>query len=341
MSNHARKRQRLARRTLVTAAGLTVFAVCDPATAQTGPGLLVTPFPKEQLIDTRGSWAYEDAGHVKGSDQSVRLSIYESVGRVRIFPGSLTSPRVGWELEFVDIDAGRSIGGDDFDLLPGQLVDQSIGVATPVAKIDEWVFGVAVGLGYAGGAPFGEGSGWYGKATAIAFRQFSENDALVFVVDYDGNRTFLPDVPLPGVAYTKRVSPRLFYVVGIPLSSVTWKPFDKLSLEAGWYPIESFHGAAGYEFAPHFSAFASLDYHSSAFTLDGLAGDDRLLFQHRRAEAGVRWAPRHRRETVALTAAVGYAWGQEFSIGFDSRNGDAVADISDEPYVRVGFEVKF
>ena len=44
----------------------------------------------------------------------------------------------------------------------------------------------------------------------------------------------------------------LFYVVGLPLSSVTWKPFEKLSVEAGWLPIESFHAAVGYEFAPHF-----------------------------------------------------------------------------------------
>jgi hypothetical protein len=313
---------------------LVALAMSRTARAQTGASLLVEPFPKEQLIDARGSWMYEDAGHVKGSDESLRLAIYESTGRVRVFPGSLTSPRVGWELEYLDLRGGP-------DLLPRHLSDQSVGAAFPVAKIDQWIFGVALGLGYAGESPFGEGSAWYGKGTFVAFRQFSENDALVLILDYHGNRTFLPDVPLPGVAYTRRVSPSLFYVVGIPLSSVTWKPFDKFSLEAGWFPIESFHAAAGYEFAPHFSAFASLDYHSMAFTLEALDNNDRLLFQHRRAEVGVRWAPRHRQETLAFTAAAGYAWGQEFSVGFDARDTDEVADISDEPYVRVGFEVKF
>ena len=328
MSNHARKR----RRSLVASAALASVTLTGSALAQTGPGLLVEPFPKEHLIDTRGSWLYEDAGHVKGSDESIRLSVYESTGRVRLFPGSLTSPRVGWELEYIDV-RGNS------DLLPEHLSDQSVGVAFPVAKVDEWIFGVALGVGYAGASPFGEDSSWYGKATAVAFRQFSENDALVFVLDYDANRTFLPDVPLPGVAYTKRVNSSLFYVVGLPLSSVTWKPFDKMSVEAGWYPIESFNAAVGYEFTPHWSAFASLDYHSSAFTLDGLDDDDRLILQQRRAEVGVRWAPRL--ERAAFTAAAGYAWGQEFSIGFDARKTDEVADISDEPYVRVGFELKF
>jgi hypothetical protein len=326
MSNHARTR-------FLPAAAL-ALAACNLAHAQTGATLLVAPFPKEQFTDIRGSWLYEDAGHVKGSDESLRLAFYETAGRVRLIPGNLTSPRVGWEFEYIDVRGNPGV-------LPGQLTDESVGVAFPVAKVDEWIFGLALGVGYAGASPFGEGGAWYGKATAVAFRQFSESDALVFVLDYDGNRTFLPDVPLPGVAYTRRVNPTLFYVVGLPLSSVTWKPFEKFSLEAGWYPIESFHAAAGYEFTPHWSAFASLDYNSSAFRLDGLSGNDRLIFQQRRAELGLRFAPRVGRDTFALTAAAGYAWGQEFSAGFDSRRTDEVADASDEPYVRVGFEVKF
>ena len=326
MSNHARTRT-------VSAALLTLL-VCNLARAQTGATLLVAPFPKEQFTDSRGSWLYEDAGHVKGSDESLRLAFYETAGRVRLIPGNLTSPRAGWEIQYIDVRGDPSV-------LPGQLTDESVGVAFPVAKVDEWVFGVALGAGYAGASPFGEGGAWYGKATAIAFRQFSENDGLVIVLDYDGNRTFFPDIPLPGVAYTKRVSPSLFYVIGLPLTSVTWKPFEKLSVEAGWYPIESFHAAVGYEFTPHWSAFGSLDYRSSAFTLDDLRGNDRLFFQQRRAEVGLRFAPRHQRETLAFTAAAGYAWGQEFSVGFDSRRTDELADVSDEPYVRVGFEVKF
>jgi hypothetical protein len=111
-----------------------------------------------------------------------------------------------------------------------------------------------------------------------------------------------------------------------------------LSLEAGWHPIEAFHAAAGYEFVSHWTVFGSFDYHSSAFFLEELKGNDRLLFQERRAEVGVRWAPRDR---FGLTAAVGYTWGREFSTGFDARNTDEVADLSDEPYVRVGFEARF
>jgi hypothetical protein len=329
MSNPARRR---ITRSAIGAAAAFIW-LTPRAPAQTGSALLVEPFPKEQLIDTRAGWTYQDAGHVKETREGVRLSIYESTGRVRLFPGSLTSPRVGWQLQYIDVDLGPGS-----DLLPGQLGDQSVGAAFPIAKIGDWVLAAGLGLGYAGASPFGEGNGWYGKATAVALRQFSEKDALIVILDYDGNRTLLPDLPLPGVAYTRRVSPSLFYVVGVPVTSVTWKPIDKLSLEAGWHPIEAFHAAVGYEFAPHWSAFGSFDYHSSAFFLRELNENDRLLFQERHAEVGVKWSPR---EEFGFTAALGYTWGREFSTGFDARDTDEVADLSDEPYFRVGLEVKF
>ena len=301
------------------------------------------PFPKEQTLHTQGGALFLDSGHVKGSDDSARLSFFESTGRVRIKPGDLTSPRVGWELEFIDVDLGRP-GADtrpELEMMPGQLIDHSIGVAFPVAKVDDWIFGIALGLGYAGSSPYGESNAFYGKATAVAFRQFSETDALVLVLDYDRNRTFLPDVPLPGVAYTRRFRPDLFFVVGLPLSSVTWTPIEKLTVEVGWLPVEAFDAAIGYEFAPHWTVFGNLEHRSGGFFLDELDDGDRLLFQQRRAEVGVSWAPRRQREQFALTAAAGYAWGQEFSVGFDARETDLVADFSDEPYVRFGFEVKF
>jgi hypothetical protein len=178
-------------------------------------------------------------------------------------------------------------------------------------------------------------------ATAVAFRQFGEREALVFAIDWDGNRTFLPDVPLPGFAYTRQVDETLTFIVGVPLSSVTWSPLPKLTLEAGYLPIESFDAAVGYEFAPHWTAFGNLETRSTAFALDEIEGNDRLIFQQRRAEVGVRWAPTRGRQAFALTVAGGYAWGQEFSVGFDSRETDELADLGDEPYLRVGLELKF
>ncbi|HZN69759.1 MAG TPA: hypothetical protein VFB66_31075 [Tepidisphaeraceae bacterium] len=339
MLENAGKRIRLSASVAAAATGAAAtLLVALPVSAQTGPGLLLEPFPKEQLTDTRGGFLAVNGGHVKGTDESVQLSFVESTGRVRVIPGNLISPRVGWDLEYVLVNAD---GGALDDALPSELTDHSVGVAFPVAKVGEWIFGVSLGVGYAGGTPWADGSGWYGKATAVGFRQLREREALVFAIDWDGNRSFLPDVPLPGFAYTRGVGDTLTFIVGIPLSSVTWKPLPKLSLEAGYFPVESFDAAIGYGFAPHWSVFGNLEYRSTAFWLDEIGGNDRLIFEQRRAEVGVRYAPLETQKAVAFTAAVGYAWGQEFSIGFDSRDTDVIADLSDEPYLRVGLELKF
>jgi hypothetical protein len=321
-----------------TACVLAAVLLCTSAHAQTGAALLLKPFPKEQFIDVSGSYLALDAGHVKQSDESARLSFYESAGRVRVIPGSLISPRIGWDTSYINLNIGS---GALADFLPGQLLEQSLGVAFPIAKIDEWVLGLSFGLGYAGGSPYGESGSWYGKGTFIMFRQFGEEDALIFVLDYDRNRTFLPDVPLPGVAYAKRIDPTVFFVAGVPLTSVTWTPVKNLRVELGYVLVESFDVAVGYDVIPHLTLFGNLEYRNTGFFLDELGDVDRLFFQQRRGEVGVRWAPLKKNDTLGFTAAVGYAWGQEFSEGFDSRNARSVAKLSDEPYFRVGFEVKF
>jgi hypothetical protein len=306
--------------------------VCSSARAQTGPTLLLKPFPKEQAIDARGDALFLDAGHARDSDESFRLSMYESEGRWRVLPGNLISPRIGWDVNFLDLDTTHPG-------LPEQLTDESVGVAMPIAQFGDWIVGASVGLGYAGDSPFADGDAWYGKASLAVFRLFNESDALVFVLDYDGNRTFLPDVPLPGIAYTKRVSRDLYFVIGAPVTSVEWRPNDRLRVEVTYALVDSFDASVGYRFASAWTAFGALESRNEAFFIDGLpANHDRLLFQQRRAELGLRWEPR---KDCWVSVAGGYAFGQEFSTGFDARHTKEVADVSDEPYLRVGLKIQF
>lgn len=301
-----------------------------PALAQTGPGLLLKPFPKEQAVDASAEALIFDGGHLQKFDEDFDLRIYNSQGRFRLFPGELASPRIGYNFSYLDTESS---------LLPAQLVDQSIGVGFPIVKFDDWIVGMSVGVGYAGDSPFGDGDGWYGQATLAVFRQLTEHSAVVFVLDYNGNRDILPDVPLPGVAYTRVLRDDLEVTVGLPLSSVKWKPTKALEIQASYALLDNFSATVAYEVVDHFSLFGSVDNVSHNFFVDGLVENhDRLLFSQRRAEAGVRWEPR---DGVRMNLALGYAWGGEFTVGFDQRDSDLVADISDEPYIRGGLEVQF
>jgi len=323
---------RRSRATWAWATALLTAATCGHAFAQTGPTLLLKPFPKEQAIQARADALFFDAGHTKESDDAFRLSMYESQGRWRVQPGNLISPRIGWDATFIDLHT-------DFAGLPDQLTDQSVAIAMPIAKYGDWIVGASVGIGYAGDAPFGDGDAWYGKGTLSVFKLFNDTDALVFALDYDGNRSILPDVPLPGVAYTRRVARDFFFVIGAPVTSIEWRPDERLRVELVYTIPDTVDASVGYAFVKGWTIFGNFESRREGFFINGLpANHDRLIFQQRRAEVGLRWEPR---KDFLFSVAGGYAFGQEFSTGFDARDTDLVADVSDEPYLRFGVDIRF
>jgi hypothetical protein len=298
--------------------------------AQTGPALLVKPLMHElEAWESRGDVFWQAQG-ATSNDEDFQMNILEYQGRVRERDEPFV-PRLGWDLTYLDLNT-------DDPALQQDLMDVSVGAAFDLGTHGQWQSALAVGGGYAGNSPFGEGDAWYGMATLRVGRRLNEKMDLALVLDYDGNRSIFPDIPIPGFALKHRVHPTFVYILGVPLSSIAWRPTQELHVDVSWTLMDNFDATVEYELSPRWRVFTSLEARAEAFTVDGLSGDDRLLFQQRRIEAGVDWRPW---EHTRLIAAAGYTFGGEFSIGFDQRDSDLVADISDEPYVRFGFERRF
>ena len=304
------------------------FLFAARAAAQTGAELLVRPFPEDENFEFNSSAAFQATGEDElGGDFG--MNVYEVSGRFREVREK-SIPRVGYDFTYLDIDS---------DILPDRLVDQSIAAGLAMPDLYGFRGGFTVGVGYAGDGPFGDANAWYGKATIAMGKKIDENTDLGVFLDYDGNRTFLPDVPLPGFAYRKRIDQKLILVAGAPVSSIEWTPDDRWKFELYWTMIESFDARVTYKVAERFNVFANYDSRSMAFHMDELeAANERLLFTERRAELGVQWEPR---KDTRLIFAGGYAFGQEFSAGWDFRESDEITDVSDEPYVRAGLEIRF
>ena len=318
---------------LPTCAAFVLFLLASPAAlAQTGARLLLEAFPRELTLVTDTDATFLEGGHAQDGDESFRLSVYESSGRLRLKPGVFESPRVGWDLTYLELNSTDA-------RLPEQLTDQSVGFAFPIAESGDWVFAGSVGVGYAGDTPFGDGDAWYGQATLLALKQLPNDQNLILLLDYDGNRPFLPDVPLPGFAYSKRISGELTAIIGIPVTSIEWSPNEKFSATLSWSVPYDLDIALAYEVTNHFRLYGKTERRTNAFYVDDLpSNDDRMLFEQRRAEVGIAWEPK---DGWLLTAGVGYAWGGEFSTGFDARETDEITDISDEPYVKFGLVARF
>jgi hypothetical protein len=321
---------------LRVAAAALVFAA--PALGQSGPELLLRPFPKELRLDLNAEASITEQGHTEGTDRPMQIGIVETQGRLRVSPGELASPRVGFGFKYFNLDT-------DLPGLPEHLYDTNVGVAFPVGKYEDWIFAAAVGGGYAGEGPYGDGNAWYARASLTAFQQIDETSGLALVLDYDGNRTFRPDLPLPGIAYIKRIDETLSLTLGIPVTSVEWRPTPDWRFELAYLLVDNVRARVGYQVGGGFEVFGAVGQRSDAFFLDGAEGSrDRLLFQQRRAELGLTYRSKDAGPTgqqLEFTVAGGYAFNGEFSVGRDQLDSDLVADISDEPYVRFSLEARF
>lgn len=296
---------------------------------QTGASLLIKPWPTEQTVEATAGATFIESGYLRKVDEDFQIDTYESVGRIRLFPGQLVSPRLGFEYVRLDIDS---------DVLPDQLVDASFGAGAFVGKWQDWVFGLTAAIGYAGEAPFGDANAWYAKSDIGIAREVNETTRIGIVLNYDGNRTFLPDVPLPGFGIYKQLDEKLLASFGFPINSIIWKPNDRFTLDLIYSIPDSIDVTLRYKLVEPLSVYGQFAGRRHAFVLEGLDRRDRLIYFQRRIEAGLRFSAT---EQFSAVVAGGYAFGQYFEQGWDTRDADELFEPSDEPYLRVGLDLRW
>jgi hypothetical protein len=312
------------------------FIFTAHALAQPASTMLVNPWADERAVDfTVGGWG-QSKGSAQQSGMDVRLSRYQTAGRWRMDPSDSLSPTAAISAHRLDIHSSDPA-------LPQRLVDISLAGSMMFDVDQDTTLQVILGGGYAGDNAFGDGRAYYGLADLVLTKSLGEASGYKLILDYNGNRTLLPDIPLPGFIYYDRLDEQTTYTLGFPSSSITWKPNDRTTLRASYFIPTTVKGIIEYEVTQPWSVYASFDSSLDAYTLDSGGSNRRLLFAQQRVEAGVVWRGRQGDSFpgVEVRAALGYAFDQEFTSGFDVLDTDTVRDISDEPYVRVGVAMGF
>lgn len=317
------------------AVGLSLFAG-GSARAQTGPGMMLVPWQGDQQAEVSANGFYTPTeADVTGAD--VDLTIFDAVGRVRLDPDASYNLAIGFDFTQFHIHTPDAA-------LPDRLVDVSIAIGGSFGMVDlgetlgEWQMGYTIGLGYAGTAPFNDGDAWYGKANLFAVKPIDRDTRWLIGISYDGNRVFLPDVPLPAVTYFGRLNETLTYGLGFPFSSVTWQPTDRWTIDVRSLLFFSFTGKATYKVTDDLSVFGALVRRNDAFVVSGSIDNRRLLFQQDRVELGLTY---NIGEGVLLTVAGGWAFNQEFDFGYDSRDPAGLRDLDDSGFIRAGIELRY
>ena len=215
----------LARSALLLA---TILLISAPAAlhAQANAALLVKPWEPDQTIE-QSTEVYGFLGGTTQSGHSFDLATAESEGRIRILPGHEASPRIGYDVTYLNTNTNQPH-------FPGQLLDASVAGGTFLSENNGWVTGLTLGIGYAGDEPFASGRSWYGRADFVVAKKFSDTDALGVGFDYDGHRLYAPDIPLPGFGWSHQINPSLAMVIGVPVTSITWRPYQRVRIFADY-----------------------------------------------------------------------------------------------------------
>lgn len=311
---------------------LTAFICAADAYSQVGPTLLFKPWEPDTRFEIGAQATVFNTGETdSGGSDEVDLQIYETQGRFRLNDEKASPFAIGYQLYYLNIDTADAA-------LPERLVDQQISIGAELFQCDGWAVSLIAGLGYASSLPFGDSDALYARGDIVATKKLDEQSTLQLGLNYDGNRAFLPDVPLPGIAYSRKVSETFSFTVGLPFSSIYWVPADRWYLRASISPSLNMDVELGYEVVENVTLFAAFRNEFRAFHVNDDDENRRVFFEQKLVEAGVRWklCP-----TCEIFAVGGFAFDQEFTRGWDVRDTDDVRELSDEPYVRVGGRIRF
>ena len=315
------------------AACLTVaclIASALPAAGQVGSALVVVPWAEGDRVEADAYFTGQ-SGDAETTGASVDLARFVTFGRTRLEPDRPGSFSVGWLYDHLHIDSGD-------DALPERLVNATGAVGMGLGQSGPWDWGFTVGGGFAGDTPFADEDAWFGVASVYARKRISDRRFLLLVLDYDGSRVFLPDIPLPAIQYTEYLDADNYYTLGFPFSSVHWEPVDRLSVDITYFIPIGGRALVEYDLTDRWHVFGQYLNTDRGFHLDGDDEHRRLFFEQNRLEAGVRYGFA---EGFEATVAGGWAFQQEFSRGFDARDRDTVRELDDAAFLRVGLNVSF
>jgi hypothetical protein len=197
------------------------------------------------------------------------------------------------DARLVDFDT-RAILPDTREPFPGELWDVSGGVSYRHKFQNGWIGAANLTVGSVSDDPFASFDEMIVRAFGMLRVPHRERNAWVFSLIYTSDEEFLGGLPIPGLAYEYVHSERLNAVIGVPFTSVEYKPLDKLTLEGQYFPIRRFRTRATYEMFRPLRLFVGFDWDNDHyFRADRDDEDDRLYYYEKRALGGVRFDLRH------------------------------------------------
>lgn len=224
--------------------------------------------------------------------------------------------------------------------LPDHLWDPALGAAyRRFLAPGRWT-GLAAVVNSPSDRPFHSAREVAVSATALYRAPRGERAAWLFFLRYDNTREFWNHIPLPGLAYWARPTPRSIVVLGVPYSSVRWAGDSGWGASLSYSLLRTLGAEANYRFSKSLQAYAGFHMDSeSHFRAGRDRRKDRLWYYEKRVQAGVRLDPSPH---WSLELVGGHTFDRYYFEGedFEDRTGDRVS-VADGPFLRAEAAVRF
>jgi len=224
--------------------------------------------------------------------------------------------------------------------LPNTLWDIMVGGSYRHRFENGWIGALSLGFGSASDRPFAGPDELVGRVVAFGLLPRGENDAWIFSLIYASDQDlFDVNIPFPGIAYLYHPSKRFNAVIGVPVSAVEYKPVEKLTLEAQYFPLRHVRSRITYEMFRPLRFFGGFDWDNERYyPVDRDKAKDQLFYYEKRLMGGVRFDLRH----IGFQVRGGYAFDRFFFVGdsFSDRDQDRI-DVGSGPFVNGGVMVRF
>ncbi|NQU10058.1 hypothetical protein HQ590_04665 [bacterium] len=296
-----------------------------PARAQTTPQIALLPWQDgPHWAETTDEILIFDSGHTKRGALDTDIWNWDSYGRIKVGRNNPEPPVViGYRVYSLTVES-------ELPAINGAFWDLALVAAVPLPLRNDWRLVLTAGAGTANDEHWDNEHALYGIGGVHFARKLAEDSTLHLGLRYSGNALLLPYVPWPYAAWHRHWNDQLDTVLGLPLSTVRWRPLPPLTIEARYRLPADLGGRVDVALHRNWGLFAAFVRSVDAFYIDGTK-NDRLFYALQRVSGGVRWSGR----TTTVQAGVGYALNHEFTRGDAIDSVNTVADISEKPYAFV------
>ena len=203
-----------------------------------------------------------------------------------------------------------------------------------------WTSGIGFLAGSASNELFQSGYEITVHADAYVKIPVKEKAAWFFYVDYNNNRDYLRNWPIPGAGYWCNLSENLDILIGLPAAYIDIKPTKNTDLSLLYIAITNIHAKASYDIVKSLELYAAFDWNNQIFArADREMHKDRLCYYEKALTAGLHW---QFMKYAGVTVAGGYAFDRYF---YEAKRyaarGDNRINFDDGPFIQAHVGIPF